>query len=79
MSLQPAMSIIDSLGGAAELSKGLGVSYSQVRKWTWSRQRGGTGGLIPQRHHVAVLNLARQKCVPLTAADFLPVDSEAAA
>lgn len=79
MSLQPAMSIIDSLGGAAELSKGLGISYCQVRKWTWSKQRGGTGGLIPQRHHLAVLNIARQKCVPLTAADFLPVVSEAAA
>jgi len=79
MSLEPAHSIIDSLGGSAEVCRALGVSYSQVRKWTWSKQRGGTGGLIPQRWHVAVLDLARRKDVPMTASAFLPVSREVAA
>jgi hypothetical protein len=72
MSLDPALSIIAQLGGATNVSKALGVSYSQVRKWTWSKERGGTGGLIPQRHHIPVLDLARALNKPLVASDFLP-------
>ncbi len=73
MSLQPAHGIIGNLGGASKVAAALDVSYSQVRKWTWSKARGGTGGIIPQRHHVPILDLARRLDVPMTAADFLPV------
>jgi hypothetical protein len=79
MSLDPALSIIAKLGGAANVSKALGVSYSQVRKWTWSKERGGTGGLIPQRHHLAVLDLAIRMNKPLVASDFLPARQTEAA
>lgn len=72
MALEPAASIIKRLDGASHVAKALGVSYSQVCKWTWSKARGGTGGLIPQRHHLPVLDLARRLDRPLTAADFLP-------
>lgn len=73
MSLEPATFIIGRLGGVSATARGIGVTRQTVWKWV---HRSGT---IPQRHHVALLNLARSKDVPLTAADFLPRQMEDAA
>jgi len=72
MECEPAYTIINLLGGATKVAAFLKTTRQAVWKWTWPRQKGGTGGLVPQRHHPAILALARQQGVYLTAEHFLP-------
>jgi hypothetical protein len=73
MKLEPAKSIITRLGGAKQVADTTGAHITRVYKWAQPRDVGGTGGLIPQRYHLVLLDLAARKDVPLTAGDFLPV------
>lgn len=71
--MEPAKSIIDRLGGEAKVSEITGTAYTAPYRWQHSRAQGGTDGLIPQRHHPALLAYARQHGISLEAADFLPI------
>lgn len=71
MTCEPATSVIKKLGKIRRVSLALGVARQGVWKWTQPKPK-GTGGTIPQRHHLAILDLARALDVPLTAADLLP-------
>ncbi|ACL57468.1 hypothetical protein Mnod_2498 [Methylobacterium nodulans ORS 2060] len=72
---EPARSIILKLGGIDPVAEECDVHRSRV--WAWAqpreRHRAATGGNVPQRHHVRLLNMARRLNVPMTAEDFLPV------
>jgi hypothetical protein len=70
--MEPAASIIRKLGGEKFAATVLGTAYTAPSRWQHPRQKGGTGGLIPQRHHLALLAHARQRQVRLSAEDFLP-------
>ena len=72
--LRPASTIIERLGGEAVVAKRTKTANSQPYKWQYERAKGGTGGLIPQRHHPTLLDLAKELGVALTPADFLPVN-----
>lgn len=76
--LEPASNIIHRLGGVAIISATCGVHRTRVYGWMRSKEVGGTGGTIPQKYHLRLLDLARETDVPLTAADFLPQQAEAA-
>lgn len=78
--LDPAYRIITSLGGHDVVEAELGVSKSRLYRWHSPKDtRGdGTGGQVPQRWHVPLLDLARRRNVPLTPGDFLPVAAAAA-
>jgi len=78
MRCEPAHTIIAKLGGISAVSRATGVHRQGVWKWTQAKDKGGTGGTIPQRHHLTLLDLARSQDVPLTAADFLPRVAEVA-
>ena len=71
----PASLIIARLGGEAVVSAITGTAYTAPYRWQAARAKGGTGGLIPQRHHRRLLDYARSKGIPLTADEFLPTDS----
>src|SRR3954468_20420619 len=71
--LDPASSIIERLGGFSAVAKLCNLHFTQVWRWTQPRQKKGTGGTIPQRHHLHLLEIARKARVPLAAADFLPL------
>ncbi len=71
-----AQRIIEKCGGPEAVAALAGVHVSRVYRWTYPRERGGTGGLIPTRHQTALLEKARDKGIELTPADFFP--SEAA-
>ena len=43
----PAQRIIDMLGGVAKVSEITGKSPVSVHKWTYDKERAGTGGHIP--------------------------------
>jgi len=45
--LEPAQTIITLCGGFAAVAEVTGRSEGRVRRWTYTVERGGTGGLIP--------------------------------
>lgn len=70
--MEPARSVIELLGGEKAVSKATGTAYTAPYRWQQPRDKGGTGGNIPQRHHNALLAYARSQGVRLTAEDLLP-------
>ena len=77
--MEPAQTIISLLGGPKAVSSAVGVHRTRVSNWKRPKAAGGTDGLIPQRHHRTLLDLAESKDVPLCADDFLPAKVDAAA
>ena len=71
----PASVIIARLGGEAAVSSITGTAYTAPYRWQAARTKGGTGGLIPQRHHRCLIDYAQSKGIPLSADEFLPADS----
>ncbi len=47
--MEPAATIIRQLGGEANVSRITGRGATAPYKWQYSVEKGGTGGLIPQR------------------------------
>ncbi|HZS57605.1 MAG TPA: hypothetical protein VFA65_24605 [Bryobacteraceae bacterium] len=74
--LNPASEIVQKLGGEAKVSEITGAGLTAPYSWQYARGRGGTDGLIPQRHHVALLEYARTHKIDLKAEDFLPLSEE---
>ena len=69
-----ADSIIRKCGGHAQVAQWLGLSLTQVYRWTYPRERGGTGGLVPARRQGELLAKARAAGVDLEPADFFPAE-----
>ncbi|TGQ95996.1 hypothetical protein EN851_07635 [Mesorhizobium sp. M8A.F.Ca.ET.208.01.1.1] len=74
--LDPAKSIIAKIG-IDNVAKVTGKHVSRVYRWMSPKERGGTGGLIPQAAQPAILKFAVENSIDLAPADFFPV-SEAA-
>jgi hypothetical protein len=70
--MEPARSIITKLGGETAVAQICGTAISAPYRWQYARERGGTGGIIPQRHHRALLDYAEVRRIPLRADEFLP-------
>lgn len=76
--MEPATTIILRLGGEDAVSRITGTASTAPYRWQYSREKGGTGGIIPQRHHRTLLDYARENSIDLKAEDFLaPEDAEA--
>lgn len=72
MGMTQADHIIEKCGGAPVVCEITGVNISRVYRWRMSKERGGTGGFIPARHHPVILQGARKRGIDLTPADFFP-------
>ncbi len=68
--MEPAASIIRRLGGEANVSRITGRGATAPYKWQYSVEKGGTGGLIPQRLHTVLLDHARAHGIALSPTDF---------
>jgi hypothetical protein len=68
--LDPARSVIDRLGGVDVVARVTGKDRSRVYRWMYPMDRGGTGGLIPQRVIPGLLKYAEKNHIRLKAADF---------
>ncbi|MDQ2079507.1 hypothetical protein RA307_04875 [Xanthobacteraceae bacterium Astr-EGSB] len=80
MSLEPAHTIIRKFGGPSAVANITGAHRTRVSNWQRPKSVGGTGGVVPQRHHRALLDYARQHDIPLSAEEFVaPADANAAA
>jgi len=71
-----AQRVIEKCGGHRVVAEMVGVDVCNVFRWTYPKDRGGTGGLIPARHQPLLLERARERRVPLTPADFFPNAAE---
>jgi hypothetical protein len=65
-----ADNIIRKCGGHAQVAAWLGLSLSQVYRWTYPRERGGTGGLVPAQRQTPLLAKARAAGIDLRPVDF---------
>lgn len=70
--MEPAATIIATLGGDTAVAAITGVHRTRVANWKRPRSTGGTGGVIPLKHITKLLDAARDRDIPLTAAQFLP-------
>jgi hypothetical protein len=69
--MDPATRIIRKLGGEAKVADITGMSFTAPYRWQYEKSKGGTGGLIPQAHHRALLDYAHAHGIPLSAEEFL--------
>jgi hypothetical protein len=67
---EPANTVIQICGGVVALAKGLNLQPSTVRRWTYDRSRGGTGGFIPGRQQERIMRWANERGLPLKWSDF---------
>jgi len=68
--LDPAAKIVTRLGGPSVVAKICGCSYTAPYRWQMPVNRGGTGGVIPQRHHHRLLRFAKRAEIKLRPVDF---------
>lgn len=68
--MTPASRLIEKCGGARLVAGWLGLSIVSVYRMTYSRERGGTGGIIPAHHQQILLDQAHAAGIDLTPADF---------
>ncbi|MBT9370826.1 hypothetical protein KLP42_13050 [Rhizobium sp. CSW-27] len=67
--LDPAKSIIAKIG-IEKVSAVTGKHISRVYRWMYPKDRGGTGGMIPQREASVLLAYARERNIDLIPAEF---------
>lgn len=68
--LDPARTVIAKAGGVEAVVAVTGKHVSRVYRWMRSKEKGGTGGLIPPGSASAILQHAQKTGLPITAADF---------
>lgn len=68
--MNAAKRVIMKLGGDRAVARLLGVHPTTVIRWRISKERGGTGGLIPSWHQATLLRLAAERGIELSPADF---------
>lgn len=64
--------VVKKLGGAYKVAELLNCSPQAVYKWSYPREYGGTGGLIPHRRQLELMLVAKLHGIELTADDFFP-------
>lgn len=69
--MEPAASIIKKLGGHVAVSTYLKTAKNAPYRWTYSKERGGTGGVIPHWHHDDLLKMAADLGIPMSRADLV--------
>lgn len=70
---QVASDVVAKFGGPLLLAKALKLAPSTVYRWTYPPdKRNGTDGLIPVKHHEAILKAANRLKIELTQADLYP-------
>lgn len=71
--LDPAKTIIGKIG-IEKVSELTGKHVSRVYRWMYPKERGGTGGFIPNADAPVLLAYAKKNKLKISASDFIPVD-----
>ena len=67
----PGQLVIDLFGGGRPLARklnaeGVKVHHSSVTRWAQSKENAGTGGLVPNKYHRKLIEMARKEGFELT-------------
>jgi hypothetical protein len=73
--LEPASSIIARFGGPDKVQEVTGASRTRVYRWTQSKERGGTDGIIPMLPARKLLQHARENGIAVTGEDLIGAPS----
>src|SRR5262245_42824532 len=76
--LEPAKTVVQKLAGTDSVTseainivaKAANVDRTRVFRWMKPKDVGGTGGLVPGKHHQTLLDWARKNNKPLQPVDF---------
>ena len=74
--LEPARTVVEICGGVEAVARMVDRDKSNVYRWGYSKEKGGTGGLVPQK--LAPLLLKQAKHLGLRSDHFFPDNDEAA-
>lgn len=66
----PAEKIIAKFNGVPSLARAIGKTPAAVYRWTYPRERGGTGGYIPTAQIAKIKDVADLLGIQLTAEDW---------
>ena len=72
----PAQTVIDACGGFRAVAEMTGRDETRVRRWTYPKDRGGTGGLIPAEVQHVLMSAARARGIDLRPEHFFPAAFE---
>lgn len=72
----PADTVISKCGGHQVIADWLSIHVTNVYRWTYPKENGGTGGLVPTRHQSVLLQKARAENKPLEPSDFFTAPAE---
>lgn len=70
--MEPALHIIAMFGGAEAVAEITGVTNDAVYRWTYPRDKRGSDGFIPAKHHMTLVDAAKKKKLPLRLESFYP-------
>jgi hypothetical protein len=68
--LEPARTVIEKLGGYERVAAIVGRHPTRVYRWMRPVSAGGTGGLVPAKYQVVLMDYARDHGICLKATDF---------
>ena len=63
--MEPASTIIEICGGFRAVAEMTGRDVTRVHRWTYPKERGGTGGRIPSDMQDRLLAEANRRGLPL--------------
>lgn len=71
--MTPADKVIAAFGGVRATARALGINSSSVSRWRMPASRRGLDGRVPSIHQAAILRLAKQSGLHITAEDLIHV------
>jgi len=71
--LSPAREVVAKIGGVRATARALQLNPSAVSRWMMPNAKGGTGGLIPQRHWPAILEHAKKEKIKIKLDDLVAI------
>lgn len=77
--LDPAKTVLTKIGGVDVAARVTGKHVSRVYRWTYPRDKGGTGGVVPHDDATKLLEYAKANSIALAAEDFFRITSREAA
>lgn len=78
IAVSQAQIVIRKFGGVGAMSAATGFSVNSIYKWTYAKEKGGTGGVIPGDKLPVVLGVARDRGIDITVDDLRGVSQDAA-
>ena len=76
--LEPATKVITICGGFKAVAEITGRDQTRVRRWTYPKDKGGTGGTVPVECQQMLIDEARKGTFPLKPEHFFPEKVEEA-